>query len=337
MVGTVAGALGRDRPSNHRSSGVLMALFSSDLAGQIAQRHGIVTVDQLVSDGTTLNTLKRLVREGLLVRLHHGVLRVATSPDTFESRCAAACAADEELVISGVAAARLWSFRHVWMTETPIGLVAHDRTPIRQGITLRRTNRLDDTDVVERSDGIRVASPPRAWFDCARDLDDIRFERLTEWVLDRHTTMSTLWRLTARMSTRGRPGLARVHRVMSQRSDWQRPAGSGLELRVLRALEARGVGPLVRQHPLRLANGIIIHVDGADPTIRWAVEIDHVTWHGGRFDAQRDKGRDRGARRLGWQVDRVTDLELAEDFDRAIDDLVELYRLRSTEVQGSAA
>ncbi len=44
----------------------------------------------------------------------------------------------------------------------------------------------------QRADGIRVASPPRAWFDCARDIDDERFERLTEWVLDQHTTMPTL-------------------------------------------------------------------------------------------------------------------------------------------------
>jgi very-short-patch-repair endonuclease len=225
----------------------------------------------------------------------------------------------------------------VWITDTPIGLVAHDRTPIRNGVLLRRTNRLDDTDVVVRPDGIRIASPPRAWFDCARDVDDERFERLTEWVLDHHTSMPTLWRLTGRMSTRGRPGLGRVHRVMSRRSDWQRPAGSGLELRVLRALESRGISPLVRQHPLVLSNGVTIHVDGAATLVRWAVEIDHVTWHGGRFDAQRDKGRDRGARRLGWQVDRVTDLELAGNFTAAIDELVELYRLRCREISGAAA
>ena len=36
-------------------------------------------------------------------------------------------------------------------------------------------------------------------------------------------------------------------------------------------------------------------------------------------------------RRIGWQVDRVTDLELAEDFDGAIDELVELWRLRRRE------
>jgi len=123
---------------------------------------------------------------------------------------------------------------------------------------------------------------------------------------------------------------------MSQRADWQRPAGSGLELRVLQALERAGVGPLVRQHPLRLPNGVVIHPDGADPEVRWAIEVDHVTWHGGRFDAQRDKGRDRGARRIGWQVDRVTDQELAADFAGHISELVDLHRRRRTEIRTAA-
>jgi very-short-patch-repair endonuclease len=118
---------------------------------------------------------------------------------------------------------------------------------------------------------------------------------------------------------------------MQARSDWQKPAGSGLELRVLKALEARGIH-LERQHPLRLANGTVIHPDGADPAIRWALEIDHVTWHGGRLDAQYDKTRDRLARLVGWQVDRVTDQELAENFDAVIDQLVALHRHRAATV-----
>jgi hypothetical protein len=309
-----------------------MTLMSASLAHHISTTHGVVTTAQLIDDGYTEHTIRRQVELGVLVRIHHGVVRVATSPDTFEARCAAACAADPQVVITGPAAARLWQFRHVFRPDLPIALVNHDRTPISNGVILRRTNRLDDSDVVERGDGIRLASPPRAWFDCARDLDDERFERLTEWVLDQHTTMPTLWRLTMRMTSRGRPGMARVQRVMSLRSDWQKPAGSGLELRVLNALERRGVGPLVRQFPLHLPNGVVIHPDGADLAARWAVEVDHVTWHGGRFDAQRDKGRDRGARRIRWQVDRVTDLELAHDFRGTIDDLVELHRLRCHEV-----
>jgi very-short-patch-repair endonuclease len=76
-------------------------------------------------------------------------------------------------------------------------------------------------------------------------------------------------------------------------------------------------------------NGTVIHPDVAIPDLKWAVEVDHVTWHGGRFDAQRDKARDRQARRIGWQVERVTDQELRESFDTCIDELAELFHLRS--------
>ena len=76
----------------------------------------------------------------------------------------------------------------------------------------------------------------------------------------------------------------------------------------------------------------MIHPDGADPSIRWAIEVDHVTWHGGRLDAQYDKSRDRRARAIGWQVDRVTDQELATDFDATISEVAGLWRLRRREV-----
>lgn len=301
---------------------------SPRLADAIARRHGIVTSVELIHDGFSRHAIRRLTTAGPLHRIHNGVFRVATAPDTFESRCVAACRADAEAVVTGTSAGRLWGFRHVTSPDEPIVLVRHDRTPLTRGVVIRRTNELTPEDLVERRDGIRVASPPRAWFDCARDLTDERFEMLTEHVLDRYARVPTLWKMARRLTARGRPGLARVRRVMSQRADWQRPAGSGVEHRVLRALEERGVGPLVRQYPLRLPNGIVIHPDGAVPQQRWAVEIDHVTWHGGRFEAQRDKGRDRNARRIGWQVDRVTDQELAADFDGAVGELVELYHLR---------
>ena len=308
-----------------------MPTISRTLAATVAARHGIVTHSELSADGVTHHGVRRLVEHGLLVAVHKHVYRFATSPDTFESRCAAACAADPFAIVSGVAAARLWEFRHVWRPDIPHLLVGHDRTPVTRGVVLRRSNVIDDVDIVERSDGIRVASPPRAWFDCARDVDDGRFERLTEWVLDQHCAVPTLWQTARRLQARGRPGLARVKRVMEARDDWQKPAGSGLELRVLKALEHRGIR-LIRQYPLRLADGSTIHPDGADPSIRWAVEIDHVTWHGGRLDAQYDKRRDRSARLAGWQVERVTDQELAEDFGAVIDELVALHRQRTANV-----
>ncbi len=305
-----------------------MPVISPDLSAVVAKRYGVVTTEQLIADGWRRDDLRRVVSAGGLIRVHDGVYRVATSPDTFEARCVAASAADPAVVITGAAAARLWEFRHVFRPDEPIVLIEHDRTPITHGVLLRRTNVLDSTDWVDRPDGIRVASPVRAWFDCARDLDDERFERLTEWVLDHHASVPVVWAMARRMSARGRPGMARVNRVLSQREPWQKPAGSGLELRVLKALEARGVTGIVRQHPIRLRNGTVIHPDGALPDIRWALEIDHVMWHGGRLDAQHDKGRDRQLRRIHWQVDRVTDQEIRERFEAVIAELVELVDLR---------
>ena len=308
-----------------------MPTISHTLAATVAVRHGIVTHAELSADGVTHHAVRRLVERGMLVAVHKRVYRFATSPDTFESRCAAACAADPFAIVGGVAAARLWEFRHTWRPDVPHLLVGHDRTPVTRGVVLRRSNVINDVDVVERRDGIRVASPPRAWFDCARDVDDGRFERLTEWVLDQHCTVPTLWDTARRLQARGRPGLARVKRIMEARDDWQKPAGSGLELRVLKALERRGIR-LVRQYPLRLVDGTMIHPDGADPSIRWALEIDHVTWHGGRLDAQYDKRRDRAARLAGWQVERVTDLELADGFTVVIEQLVALHRQRAAAI-----
>ncbi len=268
-----------------------MPHFSSHLAALIAQRHGAVRYTELLAEGFGPAAIRKLITARILVTHHRGTYRVHTTPDTFEFRCAAASLAERSAVVTGAAAARLWEFRHVAKTELPVVLLEHDRNALTHGVIVRRTNRLSREDIVQRADGIRVASPPRAWFDCARDVDDDeKFEMLTEWVIDHHAQVPTLWRLARRLDQRGRPGLGRVKRVLSQRAVWQKPAGSGLELRVLTALRQAGVPELVRQHPVRLRDGTLVHPDGALPDLRWAIEVDHVTWHGGRFDAQYEEG-----------------------------------------------
>ena len=57
-----------------------------------------------------------------------------------------------------------------------------------------------------------------------------------------------------------------------------------------------------------------LHLDGADRGRRFGVEVDHVTWHGGRLAAQRDKWRDRQLMRIDWVVARVTDEDLQQRF-----------------------
>lgn len=306
-----------------------MPFLSPQLVERAAQRHGAITALELVEDGLSSNIIRRFVREGMLCRIHHGVYRSALSPLTFELRCAAACMADPGVIVTGPAAARLWQFRHVPTVDHAVLTAAHDRTPLSNGVVIRRTNQLSAEDIVQRIDAIRVASPPRAWFDCARDLDDSAFEMLTEWVLDHHASIPTLWRTIRRLDQRGRPGLGRAKRVLSQRPMWQKPADSRLEMRFLTSLERAGLPTLVRQHPIVLLDGSVVHPDGAVPDVKWAVEVDHVTWHGGRFDTQYDKTRDRKLRRIGWQVERATDADLRADYSGTVAEIVDLFELRA--------
>lgn len=304
-----------------------MTAFAPRLNHHLANHHGVIDRPTILSFGHTAAHIDGWCRSGMLHRVHNGVFRAASVPVTFESRCLAACLACPELVIGGASAAHHWGFKHTSRYDDPItGLVPHGRRPVRAEVMIRRSNAIDPVDVVHDSNGTRWTSPPRTWFDRASVLSDPWFEGLTEQLIDRFCSLPTLWSTGRRLMQRGRPGSARVRRVMSQRSEWQKPADSTLEHEVLSALASRGV-ELVRQHPLRLRDGVVIHLDGADPDLRWGIEVDHVTWHGGRLAAQADKQRDLAAGLLGWEVRRVTDQHWRDDRDRLLDQLVELYRL----------
>lgn len=301
-----------------------MAFLSRALCAHLAAHYGVTDRATLVRLGVTYHELDGFLRNGMFVGVHTGVYRLGTTPETFLGQCRAACLADSELVISSTSAARLWHFKHTGKPAELFATVAHDRTPVSVGVILRRSNQLIDEDIVQRDDGIRLTSPPRTWFDRARDMNDHYFEALTEHVLNHHCSTPILFRFVRRLSGRGRPGSARVRRVMSQRAAWQKPADSTLEFEVLKAFEMRGV-EFVRQHALQLPNGVRIHLDGADPTIRFGIEVDHHEFHGGREATDRDGQRDRKAARMGWQVVRITDTAWNTRREEVLDDLIAIY------------
>ena len=63
------------------------------------------------------------------------------------------------------------------------------------------------------------------------------------------------------------------------------------------------------------------------PDVRWGVEVDVHHSHFLLEGSTSDKDRDRKCRRIGWQVDRCTQIDLL-DLDTIADELVELYRQR---------
>jgi hypothetical protein len=166
-------------------------------------------------------------------------------------------------------------------------------------------------------------------FDLARFLDDDVLESVIEQALQRKVTnVPRLFAAGRRLRRPGRDGTSRFRRVLDRRPMWAKPKHSNHEVRLLRALGARGID-LVPQFSLTLPNGERIHLDGGDPVRRFGVEIDHITWHGGRVGQHHDKWRDRQCGRIGWYVARVTDEDVDKWLDATVDDLVAIYSDRA--------
>ena len=93
---------------------------------------------------------------------------------------------------------------------------------------------------------------------------------------------------------------------------------------------ALGLPAAERQAKVTLADGVSIHPDLWWPSRHLVVEVDHVSWHGGRLDAQYDKRRDRQVARLGIQTLRVTDEDLTHRFHATIHEILAVAKLRAT-------
>jgi hypothetical protein len=263
----------------------------------------------------------------MLRKLHHGVYISTAVPLSLEARCLAACIAIPDLVISGPTAARLRNLRNAVGNDIH-AMMRHGPTRL-DGVVVHRTNQLSlSNDVETRPDGIRMLRPARLAFDLARYLDDLGFESVIEQMIDRGLCNVPRFFATGRRLQRpGREGTARFARVLAKRPAWAKPKDSDLEVRLLRALAERGVA-LVPQLELVLPDGSRIHLDGGDPTRRFGVEVDHITWHGGRAATQYDKWRDRQTDRLRWVIPRVTDEDMNHHWMLTVNDLVEIYEGR---------
>lgn len=286
-----------------------MPAFTRALAEHLHDHYGYTSAVRLRRLGLTDRQREALIDEGVLEPFLRGVYRARSAPDSLEGRCLGICLADDRAVITGRAAGRLWGVRR--MGASPLIEVRAPHfvnTLSHPDIILRRCNVLDPVDVVERPDGIRVVSPPRLAFDLAHPLSDIDLESVIEQIIDREWCTAQMLHDTARrLHHPARPGSARFVRVLNRRPMWMKPADSHLEVMLFDALRQAGLQGMERQVRIELPGGWAIHADIAVPAWKWAIPIDHVTWHGGRIDAQRDKENDRQAGMIGWQVSRVTD------------------------------
>lgn len=280
--------------------------------------HGVITLAELSRSGLGGRRRHQLLADGLLVPIHQGIYRLASHEPTFEQRCVAACLIGPHVTLSGPTAGRVYGLRKCHTDD--IHVIA-DRAVHAQGVHGHRTNLLDPSDIVSRGP-IRLLGPARLLCDLASHLSDADLESVIEQALERKlVSLGSLRSVGGRFMRSGRNGTRRLAAVMNSRPMWTRPPESDLELRLLRGLAARGLD-LIPQYSVVLDGGQAVRLDMADPEIRLAIEVDHVTWHTDRMQVQRDKRRDRALVRLGWTVLRVTDEDLDLRFVTTVEELL---------------
>jgi hypothetical protein len=305
-----------------------MAHWQSAVDHWFATHHGIAAARTLEQLGMSSSTIYRLAQEERLVRVMPGVFRSAQWPFGRSQRLAAACASNDQVFIGFTTACREWGLRGVDDPSIHV-LTVHGSSPELPDVVVHRTRRIDPVDIVERPDGIRLTSPPRSLFDAA-DMLGFRSSRsmLEQMLNEQMCTMGTVIDTVTRLYHPNRPGSLTMRRVISSKPRWERALQSDLELRVLLAIERRGLPRPQPQCPVMLPDGQLIHLDFGWPQWKVGLEVDDPAWHGGVDAARRDARRDRKATSIGWAIARIPRLDVEGDLDDALGDVDATIRLR---------
>jgi very-short-patch-repair endonuclease len=272
-----------------------------------AAQHGAIAVRQLTTDlGRSSRSVSRARQRGLLVDVVPGVVRLASSPETFLMRCNAALLHAQPVgFLSGWTAARLFGLRSMPSTPLHFTVPTTYRRHPPDWVDLHVSRWYDEADHLNGPHGLTIACPMRMLWGLAAALNQYRFERAAEdaWHLGLITPPEAAEYLESHRC-RGKDGVECLELWLQRSLTQDRPAQSNLERRLLEAFDDIGLPTPRRQYPLVLRNGETIHLDIAWPDIKLAVEPGAAWWHGGDLRMRRDQARDRACLDVGWQIIR---------------------------------
>ena len=295
------------------------------LATWLAAHHGVVSRRWLIAGGYSPGQIRGMLQAGLLVSVQQGVYVAACSPRSLQQRLVA-LSLKYHAVASHLTAGQEWGFRRLGRPTAPHVTVPHGQRTTAAGVTVHMCRSLSPADVIRRHDGVVLTSPARTVFDLASLLPAASLESIIEQGLcDQRFTIETLTSVGHRLGTSGRAGSKLFADVLGSRPAGQRPVGSHLELRFIRAWDAAGLPSLERQRPIRLPTGVVLHPDFAEPRRRLLIEVDHATFHGGHQQNMNDRWRDRQYHLLGWRSERVTNDDITHRLPQTIAELALIY------------
>lgn len=277
-----------------------------DLLARAAKRHGVVTTSDVRRAGLTDWAVRRLLADGVLVRVVPGVFRVAGSPQTAEQALALALTDQAPgALISLRSAAALWGAPGYHPLERPDVLVLGGRARRSRLAQVHTTAILLPAHRANRS-GFPVTSPARTLFDLAGIEPMGRLERTVDHFLVRKLVRtSQLDAVLSALGAKGRPGTAPIRQILEDRCAGYVAPASELERVARRAFrDAKLPEP---SFEVDLGDGDwIARVDCLWPEAKLVVELDGRRYHDGRAALEADRRRDNRLMAQGWRVLRFT-------------------------------
>jgi hypothetical protein len=273
-----------------------------EIAARLASRaHGVVTRRALLAAGITSDQIRWRQAIGSLIRVHRGVYRVGhRAPSREATYLAAVLACGDGAVLRGAAAGHLFG-----LVVKPPSFPAVS-APVKRritGIRCIRHRRLDPGEVT-RWRGIPVATVALTLVDLAAELDEPELGRALHEAQSRHRVGNPdVEAMLARH--RNARGSRRLRRLLHGETPL---ALSRLEERFIAVVRAARL-------PVPLTNVV---TDGRLVDCRWpdqglTVELDSYRFHNSRQSWERDRQREREARRRGDAFRRYTWADVAEE------------------------
>ena len=266
-----------------------------------AKQHSVFTTWQAIDLGVDASWIRRRVRSGILLPVHHGVLTFASAVPTWRQRVmAAALACGPEAFASHRSAAAVWGLiDDVDVAEVTVPYPARRRA---SGVIVYRSRRLE---AMNRS-GFRVAAPMRTILDLAAVLRVQMLERMLDTFHRRGLVeLGRLAGYLERPEHRSLRGSGELRRMVAAR-DPNAAIDSDLESLFFADLRRLRLPLPQPQVHVVIADGSDRYIDFAYPERRIAIELDSLTEHGSPRAFVADRVRQNEIEALGWHFFRFT-------------------------------
>jgi very-short-patch-repair endonuclease len=287
------------------------------------RQHWLVTIDDVIRAGGTPAHARDRLRSGRWERADHGVYHLSGTPLGWSARLLAPILAASldgvTVVASHRSAAALHGIPGFGRGQPEIA-TPRDYNLRRPGVRVRTSSDLDRAAIVHR-EGIPATELRRTILDVGHTVSDERLLRIIEWARrERGVSWSDLISTLVHHARRGRPGVARLRRVIAGHAHREEVTDSDFELLVLGLLREHGLPEPIVHHRILDGGRFVAEVDLAYPQHRLAIELDGSV-HLLAEVRERDLPRQNDLVLSGWTVLRFTWDTFAQRPERIVNEV----------------